>query len=56
MARKTRIDIKIVTKTATSELSIVEGRLMANGKPAPGPTQKQFDIANKAILDLCGVE
>lgn len=52
MSRKPRIVITIVTPTGTSELSIVKGRLMSDGRPAPGPTEKQFKIASKAITDL----
>ena len=56
MARKQRIVIKVVTKDGSHELSIVEGREMANGKPAPGPSTKQLDIARQAIVDLCAAE
>jgi hypothetical protein len=56
MALKPRIEITIVTPTSKWEFSMVKGRIMANGKPAPGPTKKQLDIASKAIRDICATE
>jgi hypothetical protein len=52
--RKPRIVITIVTKDGSTEYSNVKGRERADGKPSDGPTEKQFKIARKAILDLLG--
>ena len=54
--RKPRIVITIVTDQDTMEFSSVKGRDMVDGKPAAGPSKKQFEIAYKAILKLIEAE
>lgn len=50
---KPRIVITIVTETSSWEYSHVKGRETADDTPSEGPTKKMFDIASKAIADLC---
>lgn len=50
---KPRIVITIVTKTGSHEFSIVKGRKTANGGISPGPSEKQFKLAFKAIRTIC---
>lgn len=50
---KPRIVITVVTEDSKWEFSTAKGRPMGDGLPSPGPTQKQIDIACKAIADVC---
>jgi hypothetical protein len=52
MKRKPRIIITIVTTNSSQELSIIKGRQNHLGVPCAGPTEKQFEIAQQAVIDL----
>lgn len=51
-----RIVILIATEEFRWEFSMVKGRLLHNGEPAPGPTAEQIAIASKAIADICATD
>lgn len=50
---KPRIVITIVTKTGSTDFRIVTGAETTSGVPSLGPSKKQFDLAYKAIRQIC---
>lgn len=50
--RKPRIIVTVVSEEGTCTFSTVRGRKTADGGLSDGPTKEQYNIANKAILDL----